>query len=409
MKRLISLILLASLYPVASTAQEAEPGGIYFTLDVGQTLEASSDRDLGTEAAEDGLDSVTSLSFGAVTETRTQRLSFELGTELRVNEDGLTGDSTIARLAYSRNSAGAELGVLLETQREDISLLRDVTDFISDDGEIELPDDFADLVGTGIRADTSFAASLTWGETAPIGYSVSVGQQMLRYEDASVALVDSDSASLGFGIRLNINEVTTGNLDLRYSQTDDVGSPTTQLTTLSGALTFARPLGDLTTRLGVAQDETDDTFWGASITREYTLPDSSISGTLGLVEDASGDARVTGRLAFSYPVPTGLIDLGAVHSLSAGGDRATTALSAGYLHELSPVSNMQFRFDFAQASDPDGSDVLAIGGLSAIYGISLTEVWDLNVGARVRARDDSGVRTRSSSVFVALERPFSWR
>lgn len=409
MKRVISPFLLASCFPLAGLAQEAEPGGVYYTLDISQSFEASSDRDLATVEEESGLDSISALSFGAVSETRASRLSFELGTNLRYSEDEFTDDGLNAELAYSRNSADALLDVSLTSRREDIAFLRDASDFINADGEIELPDDFDDLTGSGIRALTTLAASLLWGETAPVGYRLSASQRILRYEDASTALVDSDSATFGVGLRLNINEVTTGNIELSYSQTDEVGSALTDTTTLSGALTFVRPLGDLTTRISAARDEVGDVFWAASVAREYALPDSSLSGALGLVEDEGGDARLTARVAFSLPRPTGQIDLSAVHSLAAGDDRATTTLSASYLQELSPVSNMRIGFDFGQTSDPDGSDTLATGGLSASYGISLTEVWQLNVGARANVRDDDGTRTRSTTVFVTLARPFSWR
>ncbi len=409
MKRVISLFLLANLCPLAGSAQEAEPGGVYFTLDVGQTLEASTDRDLETVEEERGLDSLTILSFGAVTETRTQGLYFGLGTNLRISEGEFSTDAINARLGYTERSADAIFDVSLSSRREDIAFLRDASDFIDDEGEIVLPDDFDDLTGTGIRAETTFAASIIWGETAPVGYSLSASHDILRYEDASAALVDSDTSSVSFGVRLNLNEVTTSNIALSYAQTDEVGSPLAETTTLSGALTFARPLGDLTTEVSVSEDEAGDVFWGASVAREFAIPDGNLSGELGVVEDESGEARLTGRVAFAYPLPAGQIDLSAAHSLAAGGDRATTTISANYLQELSPISSMRVGFEFGEASDTDGSDALATGALSASYGVSLTDVWQLSVGARANLRDDDGTRTRSNTVFVTLERPFSWR
>lgn len=409
MKRVISICVFASLCPLASFAQEAEPGGVFYTFDIGQTFEATTDRDLETTDQEDGVDSLTALDFSAVTETRTQRLSFSLGTNLRVSEGEFSDDGVTAQLAYSRNSADALLDVTLEAARQDIAFLRDASDFINDDGEIELPDDFDDLIGSGIRALTTFAASLTWGETAPVGYNLRVSQQQLRYEDASTALVDNDTGSIGVGFRLNINEVTTSNIELDYERDDDVGSPATDSTTLSASLTFARPLGDLTTRISASRDEEEDVFWAASIEREFDLPASTLSGALGVVEDDGGDARLTGRIAFSLPWPSAQIDLSAAHSLAAGDDVLTSTLTASYVRELSPISNMRIGFDFGQISDPDGGDSLATAGLTASYGISLAEFWELSLGARADVRDDDGTRTRGNTVFVTLARPFSFR
>jgi hypothetical protein len=409
MNRTIRLALFACLCPFASPAQEAEPGGVFFTFDIGQTFEGTTDRDLETTAKESGVDSLTSLSFGAITETRAQRLSFDLGTDLRISEGDFSSDATNVRLAYTRNSANAVFDVSLSSRREDIAFLRDASDFINDEGEIELPDDFDDLTGAGIRAETTLSASLRWGEIDPIGYSMRASLQTLRYDDASVTLVDSDTATLGFGLRLNINEVTTSNIDLSYSQTDEVGSAVTDTTTLGAALTFARPLGDLTTGISITREDDGDVFWSASVEREFALPIGSLRGGLGLVEDESGDARLTGGIAFSFPRPTGQIDLAAFHSLSAGDDRATTTISASYLQDLSPISGMRVGFDFGQTSDSDGGDVLSTGSLSVSYEVSLTDVWQLNVGARANLRDDDGTRTRSNSVFLTLERPISWR
>ena len=405
----LRLVLLTCLYPLASFAQEAEPGGVFFTFDVGQTFEGTTDRDLETTAKESGVDSITSLSFGAVTETRAQRLSFNIGTSMRISDGEFSTDATTARLAYTRNSANAVFDVSLSTRREDIEFLRDATDFINEDGVIELPDDFDDLIGSGIRSETTLDTSFRWGEIEPIGYSLRASLSTLRYEDASAALVDSDSATLGFGVRLNINEVTTGNIELSYTQSQDEGGPVTDTTTLSTSLTFSRPLGDLTTRLSATRDEVGDVFWAASVERDFALSNGSLRGQVGLVQDENGDARPTGSIAFSYPRPTGQFDLSARHSLSAGDDRVTTAISASYRQDLSPISGMRVGFDFGQANDPDGSDPLFTGSLSVSYEVSLTEVWQMNVGARANLRDDDGTRTNSTSVFLTLERPFSWR
>ena len=287
--------------------------------------------------------------------------------------------------------------------------MRDASDFINDEGEIELPDDFDDLTGDGLRFETTLAASLRWGEIEPIGYSMRASFRTLRYDEANVALVDSDEATLGFGLRLNINEVTTGNIDLSYTQTDEAGSPVTDTARLSAAVTFARPLGDLTTGISITREDDGDIFWAASVEREFALSNGRLRGELGLVEDEGGDPRLTGGIAFSYPRPTGQIDLSAFRSLSAGDDRATTTISASYRQDLSPISGMRVGFDFGQSSDSDGGDVLSTGSLSVSYEVSLTDVWQLNVGARANLRDDDGTRTRSNSVFVTLERPFSWR
>lgn len=409
MKYLRSLMAVASLCPVTAIAQEAEPGGVFFTFNINQLFEATTDRDLATTQTEDGFDSVTNLSFGAVTETRTDRLAYGLDTGVRLSDGDFSNDDSTIRLTYRRSSADAILDISARVTRADISFLRDATDFINAAGELILPDDFEDLTGSGVRNDGSLSATLRWGETAPLGYRISLSQSALRYENANATLDDEDTGRVSAGVRLNFNEVTTGNLDLSYIQTDAVGSGPEDFTTLSTGLTFDRPLGELTTRVSATRDIEGDVFWAAAIDRRFELPGRTLNVTFGVVEDEDGEARLTGQIAYSLPRPAGQLGLSAIHSVSAGADRATTTVTAGYRQDLSPVSNMRFGFDFAQASDPDGSDVLATGSLSASYGISLTDVWDLSVGGRVNVRDDDGTQTNSNTVFLALDRPISWR
>ena len=409
MKRIVSLLLFAGLCPLAVSAQEAEPGGVAFSFDFAQSFQISTDRDLTTDAAEDGFVGVTTLGFGAVTETRTDRLSFDLGTDLRISDGEFGADGLNAELAYRRISADSEFNVSLRSQRDDIAFLRDVSDFVNADGVIVLPDDFEDLFGSGFRTESVLAASLTWGETAPIGFSVSASQTWLRYEDANAALADADTTAVNFGVRLRIDEVTTGNITLGYSRTDEVGSDLSEVTTLSGGLTFTRPTGELRTRLNAVLDEDGDIFWSATADQTFALPSGSLSGGLGLVQDENRELRLTGRIALSFPQPTGQIDLYAVYDTSPGGGSATATFSASYLQELTPTSRMEIGFLYAQSTDFDGGGGLTTGSVSASYGVDLTPDWQFTVGARYDFRDDGGVARDSTSVFVGLERAFSWR
>ena len=410
MKKLLSLCVLTTLSPALSFAQEAEPGGVFYTFDFGQRFEANTDTDLTTPEDDSAFEGITSFSFGAVTETRSQRLSFNLGTDVRVGDGDVSSDDTTARLAYSRNSADALFDISIETARSDISFLRDTEDFIGPDGELELPDDFDDLSAEGIRNVSSIATSLTWGETNPIGFEVNLRGELLLYTDAGADLADTDSFFAGAGMRLNINEVTEGNIRLSYESADEVGMSLEEDITLDGALTFARPLGDLTTRLGVTRDEEDDIFWSGAVEREYELANASLSGSIGFAQDDDREARPTARIAYTLPIrPISQIELSAVHTIDPGGDSTSTAIRANYLQEVATDSGINVGFSFAQTSDPDGADSLGIASITASYGISLNEFWQMTAGAQMNARYEDGGRTRGNLIFLALERPFSWR
>jgi hypothetical protein len=409
MKHVDKFFVLACLCPTVGIAQEAEPGGVFFTFDVSQEIEGSTDRDLVSEEAEDGFVSTTSLRFEAVTETRTQRLAFGLGTDLRVDEDEFTLDGNTVDLTYTRTSADAALEISAEWRRADISFLRDITDFIGDDGVITLPDDIDELTGSGFRNTSTFAASLSWGETAPVGYSLDMSVETLRYEDASVALLDADSASLDAHMRLNLNEVTTADIALGFERLEEAGEAAENTQSLSAALTFDRPLGDLTTRVTAARSDDDETFWAATLERSFAVPGGRFEGVLGFAQDEVGDAQVTARLGYDRDIPSGLISISAERDVGAGASGSTTTLQASYERDLSPISDVRFGFDFGQAEEFGSDSIIATGGVSVSYGHALTPLWELSVGARADARDDDGLRTNSGTVFLTLDRIYSWR
>ena len=403
------LAVLAALAPTLSAAQERDAGGVSFTLGLSQTLEASSDRDLATDAAERGLEARTRLSFGALSETRTERLSLDLSGGLRLGDDTTTRDSSRARLAYARQGADARLELSATWDWADVAFLRDVEEFRGPDGLIVLPDDLDELTATGTRETTTLDARLIWGETAPVGYDLSASHRVLRYDTDTASLTDAVTNRVGAGLRLRLDPVTQARLDLSYSETDEVGSAPEDRLTLSGALTLERPLGDITARLGASRDDAGDVYWQASLGRALDLPGARLSGQLGLVEDSSDQIRLTGTLRYSQETPTGQISLSAAQSVAPGGDRRSTSLSAGYSHAVTPLSTLGLGLDVARATDLDGDADLTTGSLSASYGWEVTRGWDLRLGARAELRDDAGDRNRSSTAFVQLSRSLSWR
>ncbi len=409
MKQFWPVAISVGLLPVGVSAQEAEPGGVFFRFAVEQRFETSDDFDLATEEAESGFEAVTGLNFGAVTETRTQRLSFDVDTDVRVSDGETVVDDTSLTLAYTRESADAMLDVAVSTTRSDIAFLRDVGDFLDDEGVLVLPDDIDDLTGTGIRSTTVVEAGLEWGLTAPVGYVLGLRWEGERYDEASPDLIETDTAVFSAGTRLTLNEVTTGTLTLSYTQTEDEGADPEETAALTGAITLERPRGALTGRITGARDEEGETFWLAAIDRTFEVPNGTFDGTIGVTEDEFGDLRALAELDYLMPLPAGEIGLSFSSLVEAGGTDRDTVLQAAYLQELNDVSELRFALDVGQVESYEDGSTLATGGLSAAYAIELTPVWDLNVGARRDVREEDGEVSQATTVFLALDRVFSWR
>jgi len=409
MKVLRPMVLALGAVPATAFAQEAEPGGVFYTFDFLQSFEASTDFDLATEEEEEGFEGVTTMNFEVVTETRTQRLSFDVGTDVRVADGEVLLDGTTATLAYERRSADATLGFSIAGTRTDIAFLRDITDFIDAGGVLVLPDDLDELEGTGISNTVGFEGALEWGQTAPLGFNIAVSHEVLRYEDASSALLDSDTTTFDFGTRLNLNEVTTANLTLGFSRDEDEGADLDDSASLTGAITRDRPRGALTARATVLRDSDDDTFWLAAIDRVFEVPNGAFEGSIGVAQDDAGDGNLIAELTYNNLLPAGEVELSLSSLVDAGGDGRDTTVQASYARDLNDVSGLVFAFDAGQVEAFADDTTIATGGVSALFALELTPLWEMNVGARYDVRDEDGARTDATTVFLTLGRVTSWR
>jgi hypothetical protein len=143
----------------------AQEGGVLLSFGIDQRFEAG--RNLALEVPEEGSSAIatTDLSFGLVSETTTQSLSFDMGVGLRI-EDTPDSDGTVTdfgdprfNLAYRREVATATFGLDANYRQAQIDTLS-LSDFLDDEGLVELPEDFADLDGTGTRTNYGLRAFL---------------------------------------------------------------------------------------------------------------------------------------------------------------------------------------------------------------------------------------------------------
>ncbi len=406
MSHMLKYATFACLIPFAVSAQE---GGVSVNFGVDQRFEANSDVDLTTEDADPGFTGITSLSFGAVTETRTQRLSADLFTDLRLSEVDFERGETGVSLAYTRQGVDSALSLSATTTFSEIAFLRTATDFVNSEGVLVLPEDFDDLIGTGTRITTRLGASLSWGENDPIGYSVGLNQSLLRYENANDSLLNSTATSASTGVRLNLNPVTTARFDLNYSQTDEDESAREDRLSFNGAVTFDRPLGDLTGRASATRTNDDDVFWSMSVARSLTVADQSVNGSFGLVEADDGDFYPTATVGYTYALPDGQIGLSARSNVNSGGSQRQSTVQANYSHTVNELQNLQFSFEFGRADDFDDDTSIATGTLTAAYGIRLTQDVQINLGATASVRDDDGTTSDNQSLFVTFGRSLTSR
>jgi hypothetical protein len=357
---------LAFALPQALSAQDDRPPGPLLAFDLSQRLQYDDNLGLTPGGEDDTLQAVTTLGFAVLSETRVR----------------------------------------------DVAFLRDLDDFVDEDGVIDLPDDFDDIEGEGIRQSVTVDAALSLRERSRSGVTLSAGLTDLRYFDVtSEELTDSRRVRLGAALRLTLNPAAEANLALGYSVLDDEADEedSTTLSFDAGA-TISRPDGAVFGSVGV--DETEDgTRASLSFGRSLDLPLGGVSGEIGVTRDASGDLNLTGDLSVARDLPRGGLAVALSQSVEQDSDdeeRVVTTASLGYRRDLTPLASLSLDARYADSrATAEGEDVRSLSlGASASYAV--TRDWSLSLGVSREMRDEEVEgRADNNSVFLALSRTFA--
>jgi len=460
-KNLVLCAGLAGAFGVSALTGTAQEAGTVFTLDVSQRLESTDNLSLSVPAEGTTTAATTRLSFGISSQTRTERFNLKMGTAFRII-DGPDGsdngfDDPFVTLSYGREGANAELDASARYRRNEVDFLHAFDTVIGDDGSVELPDDFDDLIGSGTRESYGANARLDIGKNAPLGFGFSTGFSALNYSGVTDPdLFDSERQNYSATARLRFSNATTGHLTLRRDvfKDEDPAEQTERKTTslsfgitheasprltidaslghtkvdtdetigivttrssedgINGNLdfTYDMPNGDLTAGIDAGTNQ-DGTRFGASLGRSLDLPDGYLSASLGLTRLEDSDTDVVASLNWQKELPNGNLNARlnrSVRSNNNDADVLTTTLFLGYSHNLSETSGLRFNLAYAE-TDEGGNDITQTS-LSASYRRELTRDWDMNFGISHRERGETTVGSADSqSVFFALSRQFKWQ
>ena len=409
---LCSAVIIGLTGPLDYVAAQ-DQGGVTVQFDVSEQLEHQR-RSGGVSTTQ----ALTGFSGSYLTETHDERLSFSGGFDLRAltgsNSDGVETDfiNPQAALSYGLEGAAASLTFSASYRSNDISFLRPLTDFIADDGTVDLPEDFGDLTGTGRRDQLSYSARMTFRDDLPLGVSVSVSGDMLRYQDTTDPdLTDSDQLIATLGLRFDVNPATQATLGFTHTQSETDGNGTSESTSIDGRVSFERPLGALSFGVSVVETSTG-TQVGADVARDYALSEVAlVSGDLGVTRTASGETVMTGALRYQQALPEGALLAQFDRSVSLTTDNEediVTSLSATYSAALSDVFSVSASAALAQSSEA-GSET-DVADVALQIGYDLTREWSLSAGVSRQWSSESGAATvTTDTLSVGLGRSFQWR
>ena len=285
----IALLGAVSLPILPALAQEID--ALRMTLGVDQRFEFGDNLGLDTPAEGNSSISTTRLSFGLISETERQQLSLGLSGGLTIQDtpdtDGTETDWGTPRLRFKYALQGDNSAFTVNASYS-VAFIDTLSlgDFVNDEGVVELPEDFADLTGTGQRTSYNADLGLELGQEAPFGVNLSAGLSGIDYSDVSDPdLVPYDRTYAGVEALLRFSPVLTGTAGLRYSTYDERDGEQTYRTRTTadvGLRYLISPRASLNASVGVTEIDTEQ-----------------------LNSPATNTTSPVGNLGFAYQMPDG--------------------------------------------------------------------------------------------------------
>lgn len=410
-----SFALLGGLATTAMSQNAYETGGVQLSFGINLRTEAQDNRSLSATDPDSSFESVARLSFGILSETRTQRFKLDFGGKLRAyNGDSTSVDEGFVEpsvaLNYALSSANSRLEVSASLSETDLS----DSDVLSDDG-LEI------LRANGAtRRRTMLETRLDWGDTTPLGFGIFARRLENTYSGGTPTSLGGSSVNdnlrttVGASTRMDLTQAATLNLSFSYSEfEEDTVAGTSDTISVNSSLTLDRPHGPVSFNLGVTSVD-DGERVSASVGRSMEFPNGTFSGQIGATRGVDGDGYLTAAASYSHVTPTATFTLGLSRDVSSDNEedseRLRTSLSLGYGRDLTPLSALKLNARWSQ-SETTATDLSSIDTtLGATYSRELTEDWALDAGYKYRVSDDdTSGRAESNSVFLELRRAFVTR
>jgi hypothetical protein len=413
--RACMLIMAGALIaPGVATAQD---GGVSASLVLSERLEAARNQALTPDGEDVTLQSITTLGYSFLSETRTQSLAFDLG--LGLNGSLISdGDPTFSlgerslSLDYGLQGATSSLDVSFGATQSDVAFLRPLSDFI-EDGGLVLPEDFDDLTGSGTRTDLDFGARMTLRDDAPFGITLSADASDVRYRDTTdPELVDSTRLGFGLSGRFDIGPAIVATAGLRYSTSEEGGGAQSDNITYRADVTLAEPRGDLGFGLSLTPSG-NGTQIGVDLSRSLDLPGGSLGGQIGVTLTSDEAQILTGGLDYALDLPLGEIAASLDHSVATDAGQTgdvTTSLSLLARTALTPDINASLNAGYARYEEAGTDVVTSIADLGATVSYAFAPDWSLSAGASYILRDPSDTEAAAAqSLSLTLTRNFDMR
>lgn len=448
----LALVLIA--VPISSFAQDSEPGGLRVTFDIASDFRTDDNLNLDPNSAGRSTFMTHVLSFGILSETRTEKFQAGLSGTLRYGEIA-GGNSTTgfgephALLAYSRETGNSRLALDLDYVKQELNFQTlgeepDKADLIPDTGTLARTSAGFSFE-TGLNAPFSFALNGRYDRRAYSGTSdpdlynsdtislsaiaglrfssdldgrIEISRQ--KYSAQNATQTDRETFRFGFGLTGNITRTLTFDALVSWNRIDSWETlqgarSKTAHTGTSAALTFTQEMSNGTFTAAFNSDfSTLGNRHTLSVGRNLELPSGALSVTIGASKSDIGNSFLVGSLHYSQELASGNFIARFERSVTTSTENeelSTIRLGLGYQHQLNTVSTLDLSLDYYQFKG-FGSGATTdrqSSSFKVAYNRALTPDWILSAGYERRYLARAGYEAAHSNViFASLNRSFSF-
>ena len=363
----------ALLLATAPCAVAQETGGIQSNFTFGQRFE---DRDESgfTGPSDAGRRSVTTLSFAASSETRTQRVSVDAATEATKNfttDDDVSFEGTNAGLDYTLSNRDLALTFGARYRRDEIDdLTFDST--IVDEGVV---------TGEGLREVVTLSSRLEFGRASRVSGSVGYIFERSEFSETfDASLNDSDRRRIGAQLNFAVTGSASIGTFINFSEIDEKGAGAIDRETWRIGVNTSYSVSPATTwnaDVAFTEDETsgegfltvtDGLTYGIGV--EAERPNGIISARFDEITTINGKRR-TLTFGRTLQFPRGDLNVSIGGTKTEGFDTQLLA-NLTYNYELDRLSN--FSVTLSQTGDINSSNSEVVNTrLNVVYARALTQ------------------------------------
>lgn len=443
-----SALLATCVVGAVAHAQDRQPPGLVATLDVTQELRYSDNPDFNIIKDPDFFGR-TVLGFGLESVTSIDRFAFDMDLDIDEGRNDLPSfdlTNSFVGLAYDRNTRNALLGLDLRYREADQTSTFSEEDFLLDPDIIDQDSGTRRTYFWGIEGavglEAPIGASFVWtySETTfsdtddPDDTDQStndfLGEIDFRIDpritvspfakyidfDAQGNGVSRETTGFGAAVNLEVTPITTVDLALSQDKIVRSGDETGTNEGLSGEFDVIRALSNGSIGLSYASDVTsndDGRRSFLSVSRNMDLPRGALAFSLGVTgADAVGTDPLI-DISYQHERATSLLSFGLSQSVNTNNDNQEeilTSLRAGYDYQINNLSSLGASIGLFNVNDLDvTNDDRQRVDISLSYRYELTRDWGLVSGYTYSlSKRDSEADREANTIFVGLERNFSW-